>query len=150
EAAIAGIAVTEESRERLAFSRPYLKFPARFVAIRGAALKEPLQDGLKGKPVGVVRGSAHEKMLRAYFPAVAVVPFDGPEPLLAALKAREIEAAFGDGMRLGFWLAGSASQNCCGFAGGPYLAPEFLGAGLAIAVAPDQARLAAAFDFALH
>ena len=70
--------------------------------------------------------------------------------MLADLKADKLAAAFGDGMRLGFWLAGSDSSDCCRFSGGPYLAPEYFGSGLAIAVAPDNARLAAAFDYALH
>jgi polar amino acid transport system substrate-binding protein len=70
--------------------------------------------------------------------------------MLADLKAGKIAAAFGDGMRLGFWLAGSDSGDCCRFSGGPYLAPEYLGSGLAIAVPPDSAKLAAALDYALH
>ena len=37
-----------------------------------------------------------------------------------------------------FWLAGSDSADCCRFAGGPYLAPDYLGPGLAIAVAKDN------------
>jgi polar amino acid transport system substrate-binding protein len=150
EAIIAGLAVTEENRARYAFTRSYLKFPARFVMPRAKALTEPLSGKLKGQAVGVVAGSAHEAMLRDYFPQVKVVAFPKQEDMLAALKAGEIAAALGDGMRLGFWLAGSDSGDCCRFAGGPYLAPEYLGEGLAIAVAPDNARLAAAFDYALH
>ena len=53
-------------------------------------------------------------------------------------------------MRLSFWLAGSGSAGCCRFVGGPYLAPEFLGYGLAIAVLRDNAALAQAFDHALR
>jgi polar amino acid transport system substrate-binding protein len=53
-------------------------------------------------------------------------------------------------MRFGFWLAGSDAANCCRFAGGPYLAPEYLGTGLAIAAKADDAGLAAAFDAALQ
>jgi polar amino acid transport system substrate-binding protein len=150
EAIIAGIAVTDGNRERLVFSRPYLKFPARFVTTRSATLEEPLRETLAGRRVGVVRSSAHETMLGAYFPAAVAVPFDSQEAMLSALRSGEIEAAFGDGMRLGFWLASADAQGCCGFAGGPYLAPEYFGAGLAIAVAPDKARLAAAFDFAMQ
>ena len=36
------------------------------------------------------------------------------------------------------------------FQAGRIWAPEYLGSGLAIAVAPDNAKLAAAFDYALH
>ena len=89
-------------------------------------------------------------MLREYFPDVKVVTFEKQEWMLADLKAGKLAAAFGDGMRLGFWLAGSDSADCCRFSGGPYLGPEYLGSGLAIAVAPDNAKLAAAFDYALH
>src|SRR5262245_39163312 len=89
-------------------------------------------------------------MARDYFPDATVVAFDTQDRMLAAVKTSAIAAAFGDGMRLGFWLAGSDSADCCRFSGGPYLAPEHLGAGLAIAVAPDNAQLAAAFDYALH
>jgi polar amino acid transport system substrate-binding protein len=53
-------------------------------------------------------------------------------------------------MKLGFWLAGSDSAGCCRFSGGPYLAPEYLGAGLTIATTSGNATLATAFDYALH
>jgi polar amino acid transport system substrate-binding protein len=150
EAIIAGIAVTAENRTKYVFTRSYLQFPGRFVTPKTKSLNEPLHEKLKGKPIGVVAGSAHEKALRDYFPQVEVVPFETQEKMLAELKADKIAAAFGDGMRLGFWLAGSDSADCCRFSGGPYLAPEYLGSGLAIAVAPDNAKLATAFDYALH
>lgn len=150
EAIIAGIAVTAENRTKYAFTRSYLQFPARFVTPKSRSLTEPLIDRLKGKKVGVVASTAHERALRAYFPATDIVTFETDEKMLADLKADKLAAAFGDGMRLGFWLAGSDSSDCCRFSGGPYLAPEYFGSGLAIAVSPDNARLAAAFDYALH
>lgn len=150
EAIIAGLAATPQARERYAFSRPYLQFPARFAVRKAAPLAEPLYDKLQNRPVGVLAGSAHERMLRDYFGAVKAMPFAAPADLHAALKAGTIDAAFGDGMRLSFWLAGEEAANCCRFAGGPYIAPEYLGTGLAIAAGADQPALAAAFDYALQ
>jgi len=51
---------------------------------------------------------------------------------------------------LSFWLAGTDSGGCCRFAGGPYLAPEYFGLGLAMAVLPKDDALAEAFNFALR
>ncbi|WP_256748887.1 transporter substrate-binding domain-containing protein [Mesorhizobium sp. Mes31] len=150
EAIIAGIAATPQSRSTYAFSRSYLQFPARFVMAKGTALTDPVFDKLRGKRVGVIAGSAHERMLRDYFNTVQVVPFDRPEDLYSALKAGKVDAAFGDGMRLAFWLGGSDAAGCCRFAGGPYLAPEYLGSGMAIATRPDNPALAAALDYALQ
>ncbi|MEO5760124.1 MAG: transporter substrate-binding domain-containing protein [Mesorhizobium sp.] len=150
EAIIAGIAATPETRSKYAFSRAYLQFPARFIMPKTKALAEPIIDKLRSKRVGVIANSSHERMLRDYFDTVQVVPFDRPEDLYADLKAGKIDAAFGDGMRFAFWLGGSDAAGCCRFAGGPYLAPEYLGSGMTIATKADDPALAAAFDYALQ
>jgi polar amino acid transport system substrate-binding protein len=150
EAIIAGIAATPQSRQTYAFSRSYLQFPARFIMPKSKAFAEPIFDKLRSKRVGVLAGSAHERMLRDYFNTVQIVSFDGPEALYSDLKAGKIDAAFGDGMRFAFWLGGSDAGGCCRFAGGPYLAPEYLGTGMAIATRADNPALAAAIDYALQ
>ena len=150
EALIAGTAVTAQSRERYAFSRPYLKFPARFAVPRASAMAEPMHRAVAGRRIGVIAGSAHETMLRRYFPQARVVTYARPHWLHDDLHDGKLDAAFGDGMQLSFWLAGSSADNCCRFAGGPYLAPEFLGYGLAIATGRDNETLARAFDQALR
>jgi polar amino acid transport system substrate-binding protein len=150
EAILAGIAVTPEAREKYAFSRAYLQFPARFVMTKSKAVEEPLYDTLKGKRVGVLAGSAHERMLRDEFGGLQFVPYGKPEELRADLRAGKIDAVFGDGMKLSFWLNGADTAGCCRFVGGPYLAPEYFGTGMAIAVKPKDAALAAAFDYALQ
>ncbi|MFN3764742.1 MAG: transporter substrate-binding domain-containing protein [Aliihoeflea sp.] len=150
EAIIAGLAPTAELREQLSFTRPYLKFPARFVAARSASLPEPLHRSIRGKRVGVVSGSAHGALLRAQFPDAVAVPFSRADWMLRDLKAGRIDAAFSDGMRIANWLAGDEPDDCCAFVGGPYLAPEYLGQGLTIAVTRNNADLATAFDSALR
>jgi polar amino acid transport system substrate-binding protein len=150
EAIIAGVAVTPENRAKFAFTRPYLRFPARFVMPRSGLSDQPVDQVLEGKRVGVIAGSAHERMLRDYFPAMKPVVYSRAAWLFQDLKAGKLQAAFGDGMRLAAWLAEPDAAGCCGFAGGPYLAPEYLGHGLAIAVRADDPALAGAFDFALR
>ena len=150
EAIIAGIAATPQSRQTYAFSRSYLQFPARFITPKNKAFAEPVFDKLRSKRVGVLAGSAHERMLRDYFNTVQIVSFDGPEALYGDLKAGKIDAAFGDGMRFAFWLGGSDAGGCCRFAGGPYLAHEYLGSGMAIATRAGNPALAAAIDYALQ
>ena len=141
---MAGIAITQASREKYAFSRSYLQFPARFVVAKTKPMTEPLFDKLQKKRVGVLAGSAHERMLRDYFGGVEIVSETKPEDFYGDLKAGRIDAGFGDGMSLAAWLAGAGSADCCRFAGGPYLAPEYLGFGMAIATKPDDPALAGA------
>lgn len=150
EAVIAGVAVTAQSRETYAFSRPYLRFPARFIMPKAKAVAEPIFDRLQGKRIGVLAGSAHERLLRDRFSGLRPVTYSRQEWLFADLKAGNIDAAFGDGMRFGFWLTGTDATGCCRFAGGPYLAPDYLGSGLAVATKRSDTALVAAFDYALQ
>lgn len=150
EAIIAGIAITAENREKYVFSRPYLKFPARFIMPKASAAQEPLVKNLAEKRIGVLAASAHERMLRTLFPATKVVTYTRPEWMYEDLRDARIDGAFGDGMRFAFWLSGADSKGCCRFAGGPYLSDAYLGQGLAIAVRPDNAILADAFNYALR
>ena len=150
EALIAGTALTAAARETYAFSRPYLRFPARFVTRKGTAMDEPMYSAVRDRAIGVLADSVHETMLRSYCPGVRTIAYSRQDSLYRDLREGHLDGIFGDGMRLSFWLAGASSQNCCRFAGGPYIAPEFLGAGLAIAVRRDDAVLVQAFDYALR
>ena len=89
-------------------------------------------------------------MLHAYFGVATARPYDKPQNLYADLKAGRIDAAFGDGMKMSFWLAGPEAEGCCAFTGGPYLAPEYLGTGLSIAVKQGDDQLLAALNYALQ
>lgn len=149
EAVIAGVAITPESRRRLAFTESYMRYPARFVTRTAAPLSEPMAKALTGKTVGIVEGTAHAAMLQAFFPGVQRVGFPDRAKALAALKGGSLDAVFGDGIDLSFWLESQAADGCCVFSGGPYLSDRFLGEGLSIALARKDADLARAFDYAI-
>jgi polar amino acid transport system substrate-binding protein len=150
DAVIAGLAITRKSREVYDFSRPFLQFPARFVMRRPEAAEEPLYEKLRGKRVGTLDETAHERMLRDLFSEVKPVVYTRRQWMLDDLRQGKIDAVFGDGMQLSFWLADDEEARCCTFAGGPYLAPEYLGHGLAIAVAKGNRDLVQALDYALR
>jgi polar amino acid transport system substrate-binding protein len=149
DAAIAGIAVTDEMRSVLDFSSIYLKSPARFVVRRDTPEIEFTPAGLKGKTLAVVARTAHEAYLAAFFPEVARKIYPTAEAARRAVKNRKADAHFGDGMQLSFWLQSEAAAGCCVFAGGPYLEPRFFGQGFAIAVPRDATDIRATIDVAL-
>jgi polar amino acid transport system substrate-binding protein len=150
DAAIAGIAVSAESRVRLDFSDVYMRQPGRFVVRKDAAPLELSPEGLKGKTLAVVARTAHEAYLAAFFPEVARKLFDTADQARAALKAGEVDAHFGDGEQLSFWLASDAAEGCCAFTGGPYLESRFFGSGMAIAMPHGSPDLKRAIDSALE
>lgn len=149
EAIIAGLSISADTRQRLSFSRPYMRFPARFVVQKTSDLAEPIHAAVSEKRIGVMAGSGHEQMLRDYFSGARAVTYSRADWLHDDLKEGKIDGAFGDGLQFAFWLAGSDAAGCCRFAGGPYLAPEYLGHGIAIAAPLEEQTLSRAFDYAL-
>jgi polar amino acid transport system substrate-binding protein len=149
EAVAAGIAVTTELRQRFAFSRPFMRLPARFAVAKKAVPAGETAAALDGKTVGVVAASAHEAMLKAFFPRIRAQAFADRAALLTALKDGKVEAIFGDGMQLAFWTSGSESAGCCRLFDGPYLSERFLGEGMTIMLRKEDAALAGAIDHAL-
>lgn len=149
DAAIAGIAITIDTRSAVDFSDVYLRLPARF-AVRQNELLDVSAGGLNGRSVAVVGDTAHEAFLSAFFKNAIVVSFGSAEEARVALKQHDVDALFGDGMQLAFWLEGSESENCCVFNGGPYLESAFFGQGFAIAIRPDRPDMVAAINASLQ
>lgn len=150
EAIISGLAISERSRGTYLFSRPYLGFPGRFAMRRDEAGDEPLHERLEGRRVGVIDNTTHELFLRDFFQGAQVVTYSRADWMRGDLEDEGIDAVFGDGMQLSRWLARTPAEGCCTLVGGPYLAPEYFGHGLAIAVPDEAPELAAALNYALR
>ena len=149
EAVIAGVAVTQELRRQFSFTRPYMALPARFAVHSDAKFKESDAAALKGKAVGVLAGTAHEAMLRAFFPDIRPTPYAVRGDMLRDLQKGSIAAVFSDGIQLPFWIHGIASQGCCRLFDGPFYSERFLGEGMSIMTRRKDQGLSAAFDYAL-
>lgn len=149
EAVISGMAASADLRKSFLFTRPYLLLPARFAINKQGAVTVETASALSGKKVGVISGSRHAAMLKAFFPDILITGFAGYDAMFEALKGRQVEAVFADGLRLPFWVAGAASSGCCAMLDGPYMSDRFLGEGLAIMTSDPENILVPAFDQAL-
>lgn len=149
EAVMSGIASSADLRKSFSFTRPYMLLPARFAINRATKLEGQAASALAGRKVGVIANSRHQVMLKAFFPKAVANGFDGYEPMYEALKSGKIDAVFADGLRLPFWVSGTASDGCCAMFDGPYMSDRFLGEGLSIMTVDPENKLVPAFDQAL-
>ncbi len=149
DAAIASIAVSEQTRRRADFSDPYYRPSARFVARRDTQLETITPEAIEGKKVAVVSGSAHEQYLRTLFTEADLRGFPDAEAAREALRRGEVDFLFGDGFALSFWLNGASSGGCCAFAGGPFIESRYFGEGIGVAVKRGNDTLRLAINWAL-
>src|ERR1700677_3530255 len=149
DAVIASIASTTETRRRADFTDSYYRTPARFVARADSPIRDVLPELVEGKKIAVVAGTAHEAFLKEMFTEAEVRPYANAEAAREALRNKEVDLLFGDGIALAFWLNGSDSAGCCAFRGGPYLESRFFGEGVGIAVKRGNDLLRQSLNWAL-
>jgi polar amino acid transport system substrate-binding protein len=150
DAVIASHAITPALLKEFDVSDRYYYTPARFVGRRDGPQIVATPEGLRGKRIGVVRGSAHEAYARTFFPNSAIVPFESAELAWDAVRTGGgVDVSFGDGIALTFWINGTLSRGCCELKGGPFFEPKYFGDGVGIVVPKTDAQLKGLINSAL-
>jgi polar amino acid transport system substrate-binding protein len=149
DAVIASIAANAATRRRADFTDPYYRSSARFVARLDSPIGDVRPELVEDKKIAVVAATAHEAYLKAMFTGADVRPYPNAEAARQALRDKEVDLLFGDGVALAFWLNGTESGGCCAFRGGPFLESRYFGEGVGIAVKPGNDLLRQALNWAL-
>jgi polar amino acid transport system substrate-binding protein len=149
DAIIASLAPSPALRERVDFSDPYYRSPARFVALRESKLGDIAPERLEGKKIAVVAGTSHEAYAKTFFTEAETKSYPTAEAAREALRRAEADLLFGDGIQLAFWLNGTESGNCCEFRGGPFTESRYFGEGVGIAVRRGNDTLRQGLNWAL-
>jgi polar amino acid transport system substrate-binding protein len=156
DAVIASLREGPATLGKARFTAPYYLTPARFVGLAGAPGLpgghpwDVRPEGLRHAMIGVEAGSAHEAFLHAFYEASEIKPFPDRDGLMAALRGKTIDLAFGDAITLAIWMNGAAAQDCCAFQGGPFLEPTYFGGGIGIGLRPNDDTLRKTLDWALQ
>lgn len=158
DAALAGLRPHTDLNDKVAFSRPYLQMPARFVCRKDYPFDiETLLE--KGDPIALEAGSAHEAFFRAYFPQINPVPVADLTMARQLLVEGKVKAIFTDAIRALPMVSGV--QSPLAFSGKPYYDAHFFGEGLSIAyydaqeneggqeIESSQAKLGNLLDYGL-
>lgn len=129
---------------------PYFRFPARFVTRAEIWTHIAMPADLADTTVAVVADTAHEAYLRSHFPQPEIITAPNLSIAQRMLMRGEVDYLFGDGLALALWIGGRSSQECCVFAGEPYLDAHYFGEGIGFVMRAQDRLLARAFNEALH
>lgn len=135
---VASMAITEQRRQRVAFSAKYKETISRFVARKGAS-PDVSPVALKGKRIGVQRGSIQAAYLSANYRDAELKFYDTPQAAELDLVAGRVDYILGN--MLTYFVGFMKTPAAEGFAfTGPDLKGGVLGEGNAIAVRKDDLR----------
>ena len=144
DAAIAGIDVTAERKKQVDFTKIYYDDSS----IQFITLKDSLTslDQLKGKRVGIQKGTTYLKYLNEKFPDVKPVSYDSYQFAFLDLKAKRIDAIVSSSFVAGDWLGKEAEIVPLG---DKITDHEFFGEGLGIALRKGNDELRENFNQAI-
>lgn len=149
DAIMASMAVTAEREQVIAFSTPYYYSPARMVAASGTKLNVS-PAGLRGKRIGVERGTVHERFLGEVFKDSQIVRYGTQDQAFLDLKSGRIDALLADAVIAQFGFLDKPDGRGFGFVGPEFREPQYFGKGMGVGLRKaDAAGLGRQFDAAL-
>ena len=149
DAIVASMSITEERKKRVDFTGKYYNTPAKFVAAKDAGF-EATAEGLKGKTVGVQRGTTHQCYMEKIFPDVELKLYGTQEEVFLDLAAGRIDAQFSDSIQSMEGFLSKPEGKDYAFLGGDQFDLECHGEGAGIAVRKGEDDLRVAFDKAIQ
>ena len=149
DAIFASVAITEERLKVVAFTKPYYNTPARLVAKAGVPL-EPTPAGLKGKKIGVQRGTTHEAYAAKTYTQSEIVRYSSQDQVFLDLKSGRIDATLMDSPAGDFGFLKKPEGKGFAFSGPAILDDKIFGVGTGVGMRkPDEATLGKKFNAAI-
>jgi polar amino acid transport system substrate-binding protein len=149
DAIMASLAITERRKTRIAFSKPYYRIPATFIARKEDEFPEIGPQALAGKTIGTTAESEHARFLEERYPDSTVRTYTKFEDANLDLVADRIDLVLGDKIAMMGFLASREGQSCCHFVADAPLDKAFYTPGVAVGLRKDDQGLKALFDGAL-
>jgi len=142
------MSITEERKQRIDFSKKYYNTPGRFVAAEGAGLTDAAA-GLKGKVVGLQRGTIFQDYMEGELPDVELKLYGTQDEVYLDLLAGRIDAAFADSVAISDGFLKTDAGKGFALFGRDYSEEKYFGEGAGVGVRKGEEALRDAFSAAV-
>jgi polar amino acid transport system substrate-binding protein/arginine/ornithine transport system substrate-binding protein len=133
DAIIASMSDTAARRKEIDFTDTYYKAPVRFVGRDGAAISDTA-EGMKGKTVGVQRGTVNQVYMAAHYPGTPLKLYGNQEHVLLDLTLGRLDAVLGEAPALDVGFLRTPAGQGYAFFGAAHFDPAIQGEGAAVGV----------------
>ncbi|BAP40874.1 ABC transporter substrate-binding protein [Pseudomonas sp. 21LCFQ02] len=135
DAILSSMSITDDRKKSVDFTGKYYNSPARLVMKDGTAVSDSLEE-LKGKRIGVQRGSIHERFAREVLApkGVAVTPYSSQNEIYLDIGAGRLDGTVADATLLQDGFLKTDAGKGYAFTGPSFTDPKYFGEGIGIAV----------------
>ena len=143
DAILSSMSITDDRKKSVDFTNRYYLTPARLVMKEGATVSDSLAE-LKGKKIGVQRGSIHDRFAKEVFGAqgATVVPYGTQNEIYLDVAAGRLDGTVADATLLEDGFLKTDAGKGFAFVGPSFTDAKYFGDGIGIAVRKgDKANL---------
>jgi polar amino acid transport system substrate-binding protein len=148
DAVMSSLEITEKRQKRIAFSDPYYRIPAVFIASKEAPVGEVTPKAMAGKKIGTTERSDHEAYLKTHYTESEIVLYAKAEEANLDLLVGRIDAVFGDELLLSKFLK-SREGDCCHVLGDAPAEPAYRRESYGIGLRKEDVELRERFNRAI-
>lgn len=147
---MASMRITQERKKKVLFTNKYYQTPARFVAKSGSNVQMTKQ-GLKGKVIGVQRGTIHDRYVTDMFAGVAEIKrYSGQDEVYIDMGNGRLDLTFGNADQLALAFLDKDIGQGFEFVGEAITDKAYIGEGTALALRHNDKALAEKFNQAIE
>src|ERR1700731_974869 len=96
DAIMAAMEITDEARQKIAFSKPYIRMPSAILTLKGHATLDTSPAGLVGKNIGVLSGGTHQAYAADTHKKSEIHPYASLEEAILDLGEGRVDLVIGD------------------------------------------------------
>jgi len=149
DAIMAAMAITDEARKKIVFTKPYIRMPSSFMVSKQHTTLDTTPAGLVGKTIGVVSGGTHEAYVEDVYKQSQIHLYASLEEAILDLAEGQIDAVFSDKDALADYVKRRMEARCCVIIADVPRDPAYFGDGIGIGLRPEDKTLKAMFEEAL-
>jgi arginine/ornithine transport system substrate-binding protein len=149
DAIVASMSITEERKQKVAFSDKYYNTPAKFVRKKGSGI-EITKDSLKGKTVGVQRATIHDNFITGEFgDSVNIKRYATQDEAYLDAAAGRVDLLLADSVAMNDGFLSKDAGKDFEFVGPDYTDRKYFGDGVGVAIRKGDSDLIASFNKAI-
>lgn len=142
DAILSSMSITDERKRSVDFTNRYYLTPARLVMAQGTVVSDSL-DELKGKKIGVQRGSIHDRFAKEVLApkGVTVVPYSSQNEIYLDVQSGRLDGTVADATLLEDGFLKTDQGKGYAFVGPQFTDVKYFGDGVGIAVRKNDKDL---------
>lgn len=140
DAIVASMSITEERKQKVAFTDPYYSTPGNFIAPKDTKITDISPEALKGKTIGTQSSTTAAVYLEEKYKGSDIKLYPTQDEANADLANGRLDTILADKFVLYEWLEKTDAGKCCKFIGADLKDVNPEGTGIAVRKEDNQLR----------